>query len=222
MTELEETYWEHINRATKMGVYLTSVEMQFIFGSQGLKADGLLVDIGANAGRFSLPAAEIMHVVAMDLDLYALRRLRLKNQDVDVIVADARFIPLKNGVAGDVIIVELLDYVENSAAAIAECARILKDGGVIFLSFGNKSSLKGKIKGFFGKTYSFSYGEISRVMKAEKFRVTKKLGFNWLPFGRNSNNPAISLFAKCEKILGLRKLVRFSPWVIIQAIKVSE
>lgn len=54
MGALEETYWEHVNRATKMGVHLTSVEMQFIFGSQSLKADGLLVDIGANAGRFSL------------------------------------------------------------------------------------------------------------------------------------------------------------------------
>lgn len=30
MSALEETYWEHVNRATKMGVYLTSVEMQFI------------------------------------------------------------------------------------------------------------------------------------------------------------------------------------------------
>ncbi|MCW4008657.1 MAG: class I SAM-dependent methyltransferase [Candidatus Bathyarchaeota archaeon] len=122
--------------------------------------------MGANAGRFSLPAAEIMHVVAMDLDLYALKRLRLKNQDVDVIVADARFIPLKNGVADDVIIIELLDYIENSAEAIAECARVLKVGGVIFLSFGNKSSLKGTLKSFLGKTYSFSYGEILCVMKA--------------------------------------------------------
>lgn len=107
-----------------------------------------------------------MHVVAMDLDLYALKRLRLKNQDVDVIVADARFIPLKNGVADDVIIIELLDYIENSAEAIAECARVLKVGGVIFLSFGNKSSLKGTLKSFLGKTYSFSYGEILCVMKA--------------------------------------------------------
>ena len=84
MNEPEETYWERVNKSTKMGVYLTRVETQFIFASLGLKADGLVVDVGANAGRFSLPAAEIMRVVAIDLDLYALKRLRLKTQDVAV------------------------------------------------------------------------------------------------------------------------------------------
>lgn len=222
MSEPGETYWEHVNKSTKMGVYLTKVETRFIFDSRGLKAGGLVVDVGANAGRFSLPAAEIMHVIAMDLDLYALKRLRLKNRGVNVVLADARSIPLKNGVADNVIMIELLDYVENSEAPITECARILKDDGVIFLSFGNKSSLKGKIKGFFGKSYRYSYQDILRVLKAEKFTIVKKMGFNWLPFGRDSNNPAISLLVKGERILGLRKLARFSPWVIIQAVKVAE
>ncbi|MEJ5326844.1 MAG: class I SAM-dependent methyltransferase [Candidatus Bathyarchaeia archaeon] len=222
MNEPEETYWERVNKSTKMGVYLTRVETQFIFASLGLKADGLVVDVGANAGRFSLPAAEIMRVVAIDLDLYALKRLRLKTQDVAVVLADARFIPLKNSVADNVIMIELLDYVENSEAPISECARILKDAGAIFLSFGNKSSLKGRIKGFSGKSYRYSYQDILRVLKAEKFKIVEKMGFNWLPFGRDSNNPAIYLFAKGERILGLRKLARFSPWVIIQAVKVAE
>jgi len=74
LNEPKETYWEHVNKYTKMGVYLTSVETQFIFASHSLKTAGLVVDVGANAGRFSLPAADIMRVVAIDLDLYALKR----------------------------------------------------------------------------------------------------------------------------------------------------
>ena len=146
----------------------------------------------------------------------------MKNQDVNIVLADARFIPLKNSVADNVIMIELLDYVENSKAPISECARILKDDGVIFLSFGNRSSLKGRIKGLSGKSYRYSYQDILRVLKAEKFEIARTMGFNWLPFGRDSNNPVISFLAKGERILGLRKLARFSPWVIIQAKLLNE
>ncbi|MEM3596557.1 MAG: class I SAM-dependent methyltransferase [Candidatus Bathyarchaeia archaeon] len=221
MAELEETYWEKKNR-TRMGIYITNVEMQFIFDSKSLKKGGLAVDVGAGAGRFSLPAAEIMNVAAVDLDLHALKRLKFKNRDVEVILADARFMPLKNGVTDDVIMIELLDCVAESEAIISECSRILKDNGAIFLSFGNKSSIKGKIKKLVGKPYLHSYKEILGILKSKKFKIVKKMGFNWVPFGRVSDNPLVPLFAKGERIFGLRKLVRFSPWVIIHAIKTAE
>lgn len=222
MYSLEETYWEKMNRTTTMGIYITNTEMKFIFDSKNLQTGGLLVDVGANAGRFSIPAAEFMHVIAIDLDLYALKRLRLKSNAVDVILADARFIPLKNGVADNVIMIELLDCVADSKITITECARVLKVDGVIFLSFGNKTSLKGKFKSFLGKPYLHSFKEISSILKAEKLKITKKLGFNWLPFDRISDNPLVPLFATFERILRLRRFVRFSPWVIIQATKTVE
>jgi ubiquinone/menaquinone biosynthesis C-methylase UbiE len=219
--EIEETYWEKKNRTTKMGIYITNIEMKFIFDSNNLKEGGLVVDVGANAGRFSLPAAEIMTVVAIDLDLNALKRLRFRNNNINIIVADARFIPLKNSVADNVIMIELLDCIMASDAPISECSRILKDKGVIFLSFGNKSSIKGKMKSFFGKPYFHSYKEILGVLQIEKFKIIRKLGFNWLPFNRVSNNSLVPLFALFERIFGLHKFARFSPWVIIQAVKVD-
>ncbi|MCX8151378.1 MAG: class I SAM-dependent methyltransferase [Candidatus Bathyarchaeota archaeon] len=210
-----------MNRITTMGTYITDLEMHFIFSSNHLKAGGLVVDVGANAGRFSIPAAEVARVVAIDLDLHALKRLRLQNQDVDVVVADARFIPIRDYVADNVVMIELLDCVIGSEEPISECSRVLKKDGVFFLSFGNKSSLKGKLKSFLGKPYLHSYKEILAVLKAEKFKSVRKLGFNWLPFDRISNSPLVPLLAKGERFLGLRRIVRFSPWVIIQAVKVG-
>lgn len=221
MTELEETYWEKKNR-TKMGVYITNIEMHFIFNSNSLKKGGLAVDVGAGAGRFSIPTAEIMDVAAIDLDLHALKRLKFKKRDVEVIMADARFMPLKNDAADNIIMIELLDCVTESEAIMSECSRILKNNGSIFLSFGNESSIKGKIKNFVGKPYLHSYKEILSVLKAKKFKIVRKVGFNWLPFDRVSDNPLIPLFAKAERIFGLRKLVKFSPWVMVQAIKAVE
>lgn len=221
MTELEETYWEKKNR-TKMGIYITNFEMQFILNSKSLKEGGLAVDVGAGAGRFSIPMAEIMNVVSIDLDLHALKRLKFKNRDVNVVMADARFMPLKNGVADDVVMIELLDCVAESESILSECSRVLKGDGAIFLSFGNKSSIKGKIKSFVGKPYLHSYNEILSILKAKKFEIVRKIGFNWVPFDRISDNPLVPLFARTERIFGLRKLVRFSPWVLIQAIKAAE
>jgi ubiquinone/menaquinone biosynthesis C-methylase UbiE len=221
LAELEETYWEKKNR-TKMGIYITNIETQFIFDSKSLKEEGLAVDVGSGAGRFSLLLARFMSVVAVDLDLHALKRLKFKNKNVNVILADARFMPLKHGVVDNILMIELLDCVKESELIMSECSRILKNDGAIFLSFGNKSSIKGKIKSLVGKPYLHSYKEILSILKAKKFKIVRKMGFNWLPFDRISDNSLVSLFAKGERIFGLRKLVRFSPWVIIQAIKAVE
>jgi predicted RNA methylase len=51
----------------------------------------LVGDIGAEAGKFSLLAAEKnVDVVALDIDLPGLKRLRFKNKLVNVVLADAR------------------------------------------------------------------------------------------------------------------------------------
>jgi ubiquinone/menaquinone biosynthesis C-methylase UbiE len=221
MAEPEETYWEKANR-TKMGVYITNTEMHFIFSSLGIKEYGLVVDVGAGAGRFSLPFAKSMYVIAIDLDTHALKRLKFKNRTVNVVLADARFMPLKNGVADNITMIELLDYVKEFKLIMSDCSRVLKNDGAVFFSFGNKSSIKGKIKGFVGKPYLHSYREIMSVLKTMGFKIVRKMGFNWLPFDRISDNPLIFLFAKIERIFGLRKLVRFSPWVMIQAVRVVE
>jgi len=216
----EETYWEKANR-TRMGIYITNTEMHFIFNSQSLREYGLAVDVGAGAGRFSLPLAKSMCVVAIDLDMYALKRLKFKNRNINVILADARFMPLKQGVANNVIMIELLDYVAELKTVIFECSRVLKNYGSVIFSFGNKSSIKGKMKDIIGKPYLHSYKEVLNALKNTELKIIKKEGFSWLPFDRVSNNPSVPLFAKMEKYSRLGKLIRFSPWIMIQAIKVA-
>jgi hypothetical protein len=51
------THWETAAR-TKMGSYLTSVEMAFFLKSINFSKCRLVGDIGAEAGKFSLLAAE--------------------------------------------------------------------------------------------------------------------------------------------------------------------
>jgi ubiquinone/menaquinone biosynthesis C-methylase UbiE len=204
-----------------MGKYLTDLETQFISKSIDLSKENLTVmDVGAEAGRFSLFAANTnAYVVGVDLDSYALKRLHLKNRGVNVIQADARHLPLKDVVFDVVFMVEVLDYIPELDQALRDCKRTLKPDASCVLSFGNKSSLKAKLKSMQGKSYRHSYGEVVRCLSKTGFAVKNKLGYSWLPFGRTSQSSLVGFLAGVEKIFGLRRIVRYSPWVIIHLTK---
>lgn len=216
---LEETHWEKAAK-TCMGKYLTRIETDFISNFVDLSKMRLVVDVGAEAGRFSLLAANSnVTVVGVDIDLYSLRRLKQKNKEVTVIQADARNLPLRGDLFDAVFMIEVIDYIPESSNAIHECARILKPSSPLILSFGNQSSLKAKLRGLRGKSYMHSYSDMMRGLQKARLTVTGKTGYSWLPFGRTSESRLVPLLAGVEKIIGLRRISRWSPWVIVSAKK---
>ena len=215
----EETTWEKAAR-TRMGKYLTRIETSFVIDSiTGLRPQ-VIMDVGAGAGKFSLLEEENNGtVVSIDLDNHGLIRLRLQNDKVNVIQADARNIPLKNEVFEAIFMVEVLDYIPEAEKVFEECYRTLKHNGLFVFSFGNKSSIKQKLRKLRGKSYTHTYDRIMNWLSAIGFSVKRKIGFNWGLFGRTSENRLVPLFAGIERIFGLRKLPSFSPWVMVHAIK---
>lgn len=215
----EETTWEKAAR-TRMGKYLTRIETSFVIDSiNGLRPQ-MIMDVGAGAGKFSLLEEENNGtVVSIDLDNHGLIRLKLQDDKVNVIQADARNIPLKNEVFEAIFMVEVLDYIPEAEKVFEECYRTLKYNGHFVFSFGNKSSIKQKLRKLRGKSYTHTYGRIMNWISATGFSVKKKIGFNWGLFGRTSENRLVPLFAGIERIFGLRRLPSFSPWVMVHAIK---
>jgi ubiquinone/menaquinone biosynthesis C-methylase UbiE len=211
-----ETHWEFAAK-TKMGKYLTKVETDFISKSIDLSQSNITVmDVGAEAGRFSLLAANNKAtVVSLDVNSYALKRLRLKNKSIAVIQADARKLPLKDDVFDVVFMIEVLDYISELDQALSECRRTLKTNASSVLSFGNKSSLKAKLKALQGKSYRHSYKEVIECLSKTGFLVKKKNGYSWLQFGRNTERGLVFVLARFERFFGLQRVVRFSPWIII-------
>src|SRR5665647_2642771 len=131
-----------------MGKYLTQLESNFILKSVDLSRENLTVmDVGAEAGRFSLITAENnATVVSIDIDSSSLKRLKAKTNQVNIIQADARKLPLKDGVLDAAFMIEVSDYIPELDLALKDCNRTLKNEGFCILSFGNKSSLKAKIR----------------------------------------------------------------------------
>ena len=84
-TFLEETHWEKAAE-TRMGKYLTRIELGFIKGSMDLSSARAIMDVGAEAGRFShLSADAETNLVSLDIDSYGLKWLKQKMKKVDVV-----------------------------------------------------------------------------------------------------------------------------------------
>ncbi|MCW3995372.1 MAG: class I SAM-dependent methyltransferase [Candidatus Bathyarchaeota archaeon] len=215
-----ETHWEMAAK-TKMGKYLTKLETDFISRAINLSRESLMVmDVGAEAGRFSLLAANgKATVVSVDLDSYSLKRLRLKNNQVHVIQADARHLPIREEVFDVIFMIEVLDYIPEMNLAFSECKRTMKPNADCVLSFGNKSSIKAKLRAMRGKSYRHSYREAVQSLRETGFTIKRRVGYSWLPFGRTSQSSLVPVLAGIERGLGLRRVVRFSPWVIIHITK---
>jgi ubiquinone/menaquinone biosynthesis C-methylase UbiE len=215
----EETHWEKAAK-TRMGKYLTQIETRFIQNAVNLSSVNIVMDVGAEAGRFSqLSKTDNAEIVSLDIDSYGLKRLRLKTKNTNAIQADARKIPVKDVTFDVIFMIEVLDYIAELDKALAECHRTLKPASSLIVSFGNKSSLKSKLRELQGKSYRHSYSKVMKVLRETGFSVKKKTGYNWLLFGRTSGNRLIPFLAKMERFVGLRRIPSLSPWVILYAVK---
>lgn len=219
---VKETHWEMAAK-TRMGKYLTKLEMDFIFKAVDFAKTRLVLDVGAESGRISLIALDTKtNVVSIDIDCPSLKRLKQRTKQAFIVAADARKLPFKTGVFDAAFLIEVLDYIPELDVALNECSRILKPDSNCVLSFGNRSSFKAKIKGLKGKSYLHSYGNVVQSLPKTGFTLKAQLGYNWLPFGRISQNGLVPFLAGLERVLGLRKLRRYSPWVIMHVVKPSS
>ncbi|MGD6934927.1 MAG: class I SAM-dependent methyltransferase [Candidatus Bathyarchaeia archaeon] len=213
------THWEMAAK-TRMGKYLTKTEMDFIFKAVDFSKTRLVLDVGAESGRISLYALNTKtSVVSIDIDCLSLRRLKQRTKQANIIAADARKLPFKNEVFDAAFMIEVLDYIPELEVALNDCNRTLKHDSNCVLSFGNKSSFKAKLKGLKGKSYMHSYKNVVQALPKTGFTCKARLGYNWLPFGRVSENALVPVLAWIERCFGLRKLCRYSPWVIMHVTK---
>ncbi|MDR0318554.1 MAG: class I SAM-dependent methyltransferase [Nitrososphaerota archaeon] len=216
---LQETHWEMAAK-TRMGKYLTEIETVFIKKAVDFSKTEFVLDVGAESGRISLIALNTKtNVVSIDIDRASLKRLRQRTKQAYVVVADARYLPFKSGFFDAAFMIEVLDYIPELSITLNDCNRVLKSGSSCILSFGNKSSFKGTLKGLRGKPYLHSFKVVVQVLSDSNFVYKSSLGFNWMLFGRTSQNGLVPFFAWLERVFRLRKLCKYSPWIICHVIK---
>lgn len=114
-----------------------------------MSGDGLLVDIGANWGRWSIAAArDGFTAIALDPSLGAIRACRRVARQLGVniegVVGDARHLPFPDESVDAIFSYSVLQHLAPSAVeeCIAECARVLRPGGISLHQLPNRLGLR--------------------------------------------------------------------------------
>jgi 2-polyprenyl-6-hydroxyphenyl methylase/3-demethylubiquinone-9 3-methyltransferase len=102
-----------------------------------------VVDVGCGAGTQSLVWAELghnVHGVDINQPLLELARQRAQTQgyQIDFRLGSSTEMPWANGSIDVCIVLELLEHVTEWQACIKECARIVRTGGILFITTTNK------------------------------------------------------------------------------------
>lgn len=102
-----------------------------------------VLDVGCGAGTSShlwAQAGHVVHGVDISADLVGLARSRAQEsglQGIEFSVQDATRLPFQAASFDVCIMPELLEHVSDWATCVRECARVLRPGGVLYLSTTN-------------------------------------------------------------------------------------
>jgi len=100
-----------------------------------MKPSGVVIDVGSSdtplLGRLHEKA---QRVVAVDIDRAALDNASRRVSGAQFIVASASAVPLEDGIADTVLLLDVLEHVPDAAGAIDEMHRLLRPGGRLIVS----------------------------------------------------------------------------------------
>jgi hypothetical protein len=111
----------------------------------------------------------------------------------------------------------------NSTWFADEVNRVLVAGGLIMGVNWNAQSFRGWLARYRSRKdnryYVNAYAAWRQRLSDLGFHFLREEGCCWGPFSRESNSWLIPLAVWLEKVSGLRRLIRFSPWVVFVARK---
>ena len=129
--------------------------------------------------------------------------------------ADANKLPFKESSFDCIVSVESVDYLD-AKDFFRECNKVLRNTGYLLFTSANKHSYKGyihRVLSTYKTFYRYSFDEIRSYLEEEGFKIEKCVGYNWIPFKRNSNSVLNPLFEFLEKVLRLDRHPAISPAV---------
>jgi len=98
---------------------------------------------------------KIPEALGIDINKKAIKHTKSISMDIIYILSDARSVPFKNNYFDSVYSIEVLEHTDNPGKILKEVNRVLKKGGIFYLT----TSLEGEPKNLY-------------------YRLNKKLGFN--------------------------------------------
>ncbi len=214
--------WERV-ALTRWGRYITEIERTWLQAALARMArPGRAFDFGCGEGRWSMMLREHgWRTVCADIDPAALAKCRRNNPEAECILLSrtAKELPAADSSIDLLVCIEVPHVLESDWFQNEAC-RMVKPGGLIVGVFHNRDSVRGWFRARLDQKhgrfsfYLLGYRAWRAAMRRAGFEVLRAEGLCWFPFGRQSNSFLIPWAVRIEKLLGLRSLPTWSPWVL--------
>lgn len=205
---------------TRSGAYKFGREYKFIIDHGRNNFDRVL-DIAGGSGRFAMSLLDhSKSITVVDINKAAIQLLRERNSNINSICGDFVTIDLPEKYSL-ILCVEAMGYFPDFDDFFSKINTLLKDNGRLILTYNNPSSWRfylSEIAHWIKGPYPYnniSLKELREVLSRCSLEIENMEGMNWLPFPVFSNNPLVSFFGYMERILGLKKWLAQSPWILM-------
>ena len=138
-SDYQTTFWDQGGRAYEDQA--EAVALRRLLPPQG----GLMLEIGAGAGRNTPRYQGYQRIVLMDYSLTQIQQAQARlgrSERFIYVAADVYRLPFVDGLFDGATMIRVLHHIAEPARALAQIRRVLQSGGTFILEFANKQNLK--------------------------------------------------------------------------------
>ncbi|MBX3437574.1 MAG: methyltransferase domain-containing protein [Planctomycetaceae bacterium] len=220
ITDTDRTFWEEMAQS-RWGQYLSGIESTTLrLALEHFERPGEALEVGCEGGRWSRSLASCgwkMTCLDINADTLAVCRRRIPSALCLLYAADSQQFPINSRSIDLLISIEV--PINETAWFASEAARVLRPDGLMVCTFNNLDSYRGRLANLRASLsgdepqYITGYSACRRRLTEAGLTIMHETGFAWLPFGRGSNSRWVPSLVQLERQFGLRRIVRYSPWV---------
>ena len=173
LRELEDAHWWFRGRRAAIAKHVD--------WGLGRVGDAAILDVGCGTGAnlaFLARRTDSTRLIGLDPEAHALELARERGLALQLVRADAAHLPIATGRAAMIVCCDVLEHLDDDAAACRELARVLRPGGTLVVTVPAGPGLWSVHDQALGHRRRYARGELEERLRAAGFDLEACHGFN--------------------------------------------